>query len=42
MHLIGPSNWFMPAWLDRILPNLSVDTENTEPNVPDEEALPVG
>jgi RND superfamily putative drug exporter len=26
MHLIGPANWAMPAWLDRILPNLSIDT----------------
>ena len=25
MHLIGPANWAMPAWLDRILPNLSVE-----------------
>jgi RND superfamily putative drug exporter len=28
MHLIGPANWAMPAWLDRILPNLSVDVED--------------
>ena len=35
MHLIGPNNWAMPAWLDRVLPNLSVEadeaTEHTEP-----------
>jgi putative drug exporter of the RND superfamily len=35
MHLIGPKNWAMPPWLDRILPNLSVEadeaTEHTEP-----------
>ena len=24
-HCIGPANWYMPAWLDRILPNLSVE-----------------
>jgi RND superfamily putative drug exporter len=24
MHLVGPSNWAMPAWLDRIVPNLSI------------------
>lgn len=27
MHLIGPANWAMPAWLDRILPNLSIEAE---------------
>jgi putative drug exporter of the RND superfamily len=25
MHRIGPANWAMPAWLDRIVPNLSVE-----------------
>jgi putative drug exporter of the RND superfamily len=24
MHLVGPANWAMPAWLDRIVPNLSI------------------
>jgi RND superfamily putative drug exporter len=31
MHVIGPANWFMPAWLDRILPNLSVEAGDPEP-----------
>jgi RND superfamily putative drug exporter len=31
MHLIGPANWAMPAWLDRALPNLSIETENELP-----------
>jgi putative drug exporter of the RND superfamily len=30
MHLIGPRNWTLPGWLDRILPNLSIE-------VPDEQ-----
>ena len=25
MHLIGPANWWLPGWLDRILPHLSVE-----------------
>ncbi|WP_330174647.1 MMPL family transporter [Streptomyces sp. NBC_01498] len=29
MHLIGPANWFMPAWLRRIVPNLSVEAART-------------
>ncbi len=34
MHVIGPNNWFMPAWLDRILPNLSVEAGEPEPEAP--------
>jgi RND superfamily putative drug exporter len=26
MHRVGPDNWAMPAWLDRIVPNLSIET----------------
>jgi RND superfamily putative drug exporter len=25
MHLIGPANWALPSWLDRILPRLAVE-----------------
>jgi RND superfamily putative drug exporter len=25
MHLIGPANWWLPAWLDRRLPHLAVE-----------------
>ena len=25
MHRIGPAQWAMPAWLDRIVPNLSIE-----------------
>ena len=25
MHLFGPANWWLPSWLDRILPHLSVE-----------------
>jgi RND superfamily putative drug exporter len=25
MHLLGPANWALPGWLDRILPRLSVE-----------------
>jgi RND superfamily putative drug exporter len=28
MHRIGPANWAMPAWLDRIVPNLSIASED--------------
>ncbi|MGH3246211.1 MAG: MMPL family transporter [Trebonia sp.] len=43
MHLIGPANWAMPAWLDRILPNLSVEVgEDAIPLPPSEGRVPVG
>ena len=25
MHLLGKANWWMPAWLDRLLPELHVE-----------------
>ena len=28
MHLIGPANWTLPSWLDRILPRLTVDIDH--------------
>ena len=29
MHRIGPANWAMPGWLDRIVPNLSIESSGT-------------
>jgi RND superfamily putative drug exporter len=25
MHLLGEANWWFPRWLDRIVPNISVE-----------------
>jgi RND superfamily putative drug exporter len=25
MHLLGPANWWLPGWLDRILPRMSIE-----------------
>ncbi|HEX4428153.1 MAG TPA: MMPL family transporter [Frankiaceae bacterium] len=36
MHLIGPSNWWLPRWLDRVLPRISVEG----PDVADPPAEP--
>jgi RND superfamily putative drug exporter len=30
MHLFGKSNWWIPGWLDKSLPHLSVDTAEEE------------
>jgi putative drug exporter of the RND superfamily len=34
MHRIGPANWAMPPWLDRIVPNLSIETEDEPADTP--------
>ncbi len=31
MHLLGPANWTLPAWLDRILPRLAVEASEHAP-----------
>jgi RND superfamily putative drug exporter len=28
MHLVGPRNWAFPRWLDRVLPNLSIEASD--------------
>jgi putative drug exporter of the RND superfamily len=40
MHLIGPANWAMPAWLDKILPNLSVEADEYAIPLPPSEEPP--
>jgi putative drug exporter of the RND superfamily len=34
MHRIGPAQWAMPAWLDRIVPNLSIESGDDSANRP--------
>jgi RND superfamily putative drug exporter len=31
MHLTGPANWALPAWLDRILPRLAIEAKDEAP-----------
>jgi uncharacterized membrane protein YdfJ with MMPL/SSD domain len=33
MKLLGDWNWWMPSWLDRLLPDLSFDTGSPEPEL---------
>jgi RND superfamily putative drug exporter len=40
MHRIGPANWAMPAWLDRIVPNLSIETADASDGVPEPDQTP--
>jgi RND superfamily putative drug exporter len=39
MQLLGSANWWIPAWLDRVLPSLGVEVE--APPVAAPEAAPV-
>jgi len=39
MMLFGKRNWWFPAWLDRILPTLSVDADDVVPNAAPEPEL---
>jgi RND superfamily putative drug exporter len=25
MHMLGPANWWLPGWLDRLVPHVSVE-----------------
>jgi putative drug exporter of the RND superfamily len=29
MHIMGRSNWWLPGWLDRVLPRLNVEAADT-------------
>jgi RND superfamily putative drug exporter len=37
MHLVGPANWAMPGWLDRILPNLSIEAGDESSDSPSQD-----
>ncbi|MDE2252307.1 MAG: MMPL family transporter, partial [Gammaproteobacteria bacterium] len=35
MHLFGPANWWLPRWLDRVLPRISVEGPDGEEDAAD-------
>ncbi len=39
MELLGDKNWWLPAWLDRVLPRLNVEgpTDSSHPTPPDDD-----
>jgi putative drug exporter of the RND superfamily len=39
MHLLGPANWALPGWLDRLLPRLAVEPADHAPATDPEGAL---
>lgn len=42
MHVLGRANWWLPAWLDRILPHLHVEPTELTPAGPPREPAGVG
>ena len=34
MRLFGAANWWMPAWLDRVVPNVDVEGASLAPENP--------
>jgi putative drug exporter of the RND superfamily len=34
MHLSGRANWWLPGWLDRLLPHLSIEPATRQPAAP--------
>ena len=38
MALLGKANWWLPAWLDRILPQVSIEGGGQSPTVPEPRA----
>ena len=42
MHLIGKANWWLPGWLDRIIPTLNVEPSEPEPADVDHSLTPAG
>jgi RND superfamily putative drug exporter len=39
MHLLGPANWWLPGWLDRILPRLSIEGTPARKSAPIQSAV---
>ena len=42
MELLGDANWWLPGWLDRILPKMSLETASDPEVEEEEEPVPVG
>ncbi|HRW42312.1 MAG TPA: hypothetical protein P5193_12250, partial [Microthrixaceae bacterium] len=40
MELLGDKNWWLPRWLDRLLPNIDVEGHAPPPD-PDEDDDPI-
>ncbi|SDI91991.1 putative drug exporter of the RND superfamily [Frankineae bacterium MT45] len=41
MHMFGRANWYFPKWLDRVVPQLSVEPPDEEPSDTEKEPVPV-
>jgi RND superfamily putative drug exporter len=42
MKLMGDANWWIPRWLDRILPNIDIEGDFEDADAEDQELVSVG
>jgi len=40
MELLGPANWWMPRWLDRVVPHLGAEVDVEPPAPADRSTVP--
>jgi RND superfamily putative drug exporter len=40
MHVLGPRNWWLPSWMDRMLPTVHIEADDLAEPV--EQLEPVG
>jgi RND superfamily putative drug exporter len=40
MMLLGRANWWLPGWMERIIPHVGLETEDTLPPLVDGRAAP--
>jgi RND superfamily putative drug exporter len=39
LALLGPKAWYLPRWLDRILPNVDIEGAALQPSAPPDRKL---
>jgi len=40
MHMLGGANWWLPRWLDRRLPRISIEPPDSSPAIPSHATIP--
>jgi RND superfamily putative drug exporter len=40
MELMGEANWWLPRWLDRVIPRVGLETEDALPPLPEPAPTP--
>jgi RND superfamily putative drug exporter len=40
MELLGDRNWWIPKWLDRLIPAIDVEGHHVDGYIPDDDGMP--